>query len=63
MNKYLKNKTEALGLLMSEISERCWCAGWETNNEYRLWRMIYDPKSSREYGQRIVLTKELISLY
>lgn len=36
--------------LMSEISEDCYCAGWMSGNEFRLWDAITDPNDDRKYG-------------
>lgn len=31
---------EMLRLLMSDLSESCWCAGWIGGAEYALWGMV-----------------------
>jgi hypothetical protein len=37
----------ALYELMSDISEECWCAGWMSGTEYRLWQLVEgDPDRS-----------------
>jgi len=40
-----------LAQLMSDISEECWCAGWMSGTEYRLWKAITDPQDDRHWGQ------------
>lgn len=44
----------ALELAMSEISERCYCAGWMSGLEVSLWEMVHHP-DQRGYG---MCTKE-----
>lgn len=43
-----------LAQLMSDISEECWCAGWCTGTEYRLWQAMVDPEDHRHWGQDII---------
>ena len=40
----------ALQVVMEEISERCWCAGWMDNIEESLWEMVCDPEDKRPLG-------------
>jgi hypothetical protein len=35
---------EQLDNLMSEISDRCWCAGWLRRTEYVLWKAATDGR-------------------
>ena len=41
---------EALTELMSEISERCYCAGWLIGLEYELWAILIGESDREEYG-------------
>ena len=45
-----------LASLMSEISERCYCAGWMTGLERALWSML--DSEDRSYGQDEVTADE-----
>jgi hypothetical protein len=40
--------------LMSDISEDCYCAGWMSGNEYRLWRAVADPSDDLGYGMQTI---------
>jgi hypothetical protein len=59
---------EALYMLMSDISEECYCAGWLIDNEFRLWSAVADPADDRQYGmgeiepEQIAKLKELSEL-
>lgn len=44
--------------LMSDISERCYCAGWEVGNGYILWGMVVGDILPK-YGQSYVSETEL----
>ena len=50
--------------LMSELSEKYWCAGWLIGLEYSLWRAIeIDHQDHREFGLgRIILEHEIEAL-
>jgi hypothetical protein len=43
------SEREELAMLMSDISEDCWCAGWMAGNEYEIWNAI-QPGADRSYG-------------
>ncbi len=45
---------------MSEISERCWCAGWMLNVEFFLWAML--EGAPRDYGLVVVPEEALENL-
>jgi hypothetical protein len=55
-------KQRALVDLMSDISERCYCAGWLGGLEYILWHMLTDPAASREFGMGVVEDEEIADL-
>jgi hypothetical protein len=46
--------------LMSEISEKCWTAGWATNLEYVLWDALMNGE--RQYGRNIISQQEIQAL-
>jgi hypothetical protein len=48
--------------LMSDISEECYCAGWLSGNEYRLWSAMTDPKDDRAYGQGTITDDNVTDL-
>lgn len=35
----------ALEQMMSDVSEECWCAGWNEGTEYGVWRLIEEGGS------------------
>lgn len=43
------SKKAELAMLMSDISEECWFAGWMAGNEYALWDAIQEG-GERGYG-------------
>lgn len=45
---------------MSELSERCWFAGWLHGLKHALWAMV--SGGAREYGQGIVSEEEVARL-
>lgn len=47
---------QALGALMSDISEDCWRAGWLSGNGAALWRLM--EAGGGRYGQGIVTTEQ-----
>lgn len=49
----------ALMTLMSDISERCYCAGWSLGLENILWAMVVDPSAPREFGMDEVSDAEV----
>lgn len=55
-------KHRALVGMISEISERCYCAGWNGDIEYHLWRMLEDTTAPRQYGLDEVWRWELRDL-
>jgi len=45
--------------IMSDISERCWCAGWMMGTEHALWRAIQTPDEEPfDWGQDEVTPEE-----
>jgi hypothetical protein len=54
------SSARALRDAMSEISERCWCAGWMRNVELFLWAML--EGAPRDYGLGTVTEQELANL-
>ena len=56
----LTTDQKVLAEFMSEISERCYYAGWMTNLEYVLWdTLISGP---RKYGQDTINQSDIIKL-
>lgn len=59
---------KALCALMSDISEKCWCAGWLDGTEYILWGMLNMfhnltlTHDSLHWGQDSVDIVELVKL-
>ena len=51
-----------LAYRMAEISEHCYCAGWETGCEHALWSMLASPEESHEWGMQTVEPAELAML-
>jgi hypothetical protein len=50
--KDLNKEQKALCLLMSDISEEAWCAGWMNGLEYALWYiMLHGPA---KYGWKVI---------
>jgi hypothetical protein len=47
--------------LMSDISERCWAAGWMSDLEYALWGIV-TGKRDRHYGMGEVQDYEIARL-
>lgn len=47
---------------MSEISERCYAAGWMQGNEYRLWSACADPTDPLHYGMGEITAHEVATL-
>lgn len=43
--------------LMSDISERCYHAGWENNLEYVLWDAVINGE--RKFGQDIITSEDI----
>lgn len=59
----LQNLTEQQRLLattMSDISERCWHAGWMQNLEYALWHAVVNGPI--KYGQGTVSREDIDAL-
>lgn len=46
--------------IMSEISERCYTAGWMSNLEYVLWNAVIT--GPRKYGQDYITQKDIDEL-
>jgi len=55
----LNSKQQELSDLMSDISERCYCAGWMSGCEYRLWAAIINPDDKRNYGESEISLNEV----
>lgn len=53
----LTNDEQQLLHLMSEISERCYAAGWMYNLEYVLWDAL--TSGSRKYGHDEITPQEI----
>lgn len=45
--------------LMSDISEDCYCAGWMSGNEYRLWAAVTNADDDRDYGQGTITDQQI----
>lgn len=56
----LTPKQKLLANLMSEVSERCYCAGWMQNLEYVLWEALVNGE--RKYGQDTITQQDINSL-
>jgi len=56
----LTSDQKHLAEFMSEISERCYFAGWMNNLEYVLWDVL--ESGQRTYGQDIITTKDITRL-
>lgn len=58
----------ALAIVMSEISERNWCAGWDHGLEYRLWAAMQfnNPWHPRDdvpaYARNVITHEEIVML-
>jgi hypothetical protein len=50
----------ALATFMSDLSEKCWCAGWLIGNENALWSLML--AGGGRYGQDEVTPAEAASL-
>jgi hypothetical protein len=57
MLENLTIKQELLARVMSDISERCYCAGWMQNLEYVLWDITI--KGERQYGLDMVTQRDI----
>jgi hypothetical protein len=53
---------ETLAVLMSEISEECYCAGWLIGNEFRLWHAITDTTDDLQYGMGEITREQVEQL-
>jgi len=60
MLKDLDNLQLALADFMSEISERCYYAGWMSDLEYSLWDALVNGE--RKYGQDIITKDDIQTL-
>lgn len=56
----LTDEAKDLELLMSDISEVAYCAGWMNKLEYDLWRITL--QGSQPYGQTIISPQEISRL-
>jgi hypothetical protein len=59
MKQDLSNQQQLLADFMSDVSERCYSAGWILNLEYVLWNAI--ATGERKYGHDTI-TKENIEI-
>ena len=55
----LTPKQRELYLLMSEISEDCYCAGWMHGNEFRLWDAVTDAADPLHYGMSEIAREDV----
>jgi hypothetical protein len=60
MKHELTAKERLLADLMSEVSERCFCAGWMQNLEYVLWNALL--KGEMKYGYDRIITQDISAL-
>jgi hypothetical protein len=60
MMKDLTSSQLLLEEYMSEISERCYSAGWMENLEYVLWHALINGQ--RKYGQSVISQKDIQTL-
>jgi hypothetical protein len=60
MIKHLTTEQERLATFMSEISERCYSAGWIQNLEYVLWDCLITGE--RKYGYASITKQDIDSL-
>ena len=57
MRQDLTTEQDILADYMSEISERCYSAGWMTNLEYVLWDTL--SSGPRKYGQDFITLQDI----
>ncbi|MFD2584454.1 hypothetical protein ACFSR6_18295 [Pedobacter vanadiisoli] len=60
MKSHLTEKELKLAHFMSEISERCYAAGWMQNLEYVLWHAAINGE--RKYGQSYITEDDIATL-
>jgi hypothetical protein len=60
MFENLTIKQELLARIMSDISERCYCAGWIKNLEYVLWHAMITGE--RKYGHDVITQRDIDTL-
>ena len=60
MKKDLTDQQLLLAEYMSDISERCYHAGWMVNLEYCLWHALINGQ--RKYGQDMISKKDIETL-
>lgn len=60
MESDLTEKQLRLADFMSEISERCYAAGWMQNLEYVLWHAV--TYGQRKYGQSYITESDIETL-
>jgi hypothetical protein len=56
----LNLKQQELAVFMSDISERCYSAGWMMDLEYVLWEAL--TNGERKYGHDIISPSDIIQL-
>ena len=56
----LTPKQQLLAKFMSDISEKCYCAGWMHNLEYTLWKSVL--YGEMKYGRDIISSNEISEL-
>jgi hypothetical protein len=60
--KKVNRKIFELWSLMSELSERCYCAGWMRGTEFVLWEAIQNGCKGLDWGHGFIKEQELIKL-
>jgi hypothetical protein len=57
----LTEQQRELARLMTDISERCWCAGWLMGLEYALWSSVVRGKE-KSYGVDLITCDDIRNL-
>jgi len=60
MRKNLTIQQELLAKVMSDVSGRCYCAGWMENLEYILWHAVNNGE--RSYGMDTITQRDIDTL-
>jgi len=58
----VQNKIYELLDMMSDLSEKCYCAGWLDETEYILWQAIMNGCKKLDWGQDVIEEWELVKL-
>ena len=48
--------------VMSDLSERCWCAGWMMGLEFALWAFVSGDDAPGPYGQDAITEDDVTEL-